>query len=194
MREPERDDLFLDTLEQDEELAWKLAEATSRAARPGVRQRVVERHRRRGVFTGMRLPAPLRAAVALLVLVATGAALLVQVQGADLEVAAALAGDVRIVHMETSAAVAGRGFVVVRNDEQAYLVLDLPSPPAGKAYEAWVIRDGHPIRAGMAPARPGIVTLRLQHPVRAGDITAVTLENAAGVDQPTSDPILIGPA
>lgn len=187
------DDLFLEALDRDEDVAWALAEAAARPAPAGLRERIVQRHRHRRLGW-LRLPAPLAAATAAVVLVMAGAALFIQLQGADLEVVTALAGDVRIVQMQTAPRVAGRGALVVRKDAQAYLVLDLPAPPAGKAYEAWVIRDGQPLRAGMAPVRPGIVTVRLEHAVRAGDITAVTLENAAGVDKPTSEPILLGPA
>lgn len=186
------DDLFLEALERDEDLAWRLAEAAARPAPSALRERIVARHRRRALLAGLRIPRPVAAAAAVLVLVLTATALFGQLQGADLEVAAALAGDVRIVQMDSSPGIAGRGALVVKQDAQAYLVLDLPAPPPGKAYEAWVIRDGQPLRAGMAPARAGIVTLRLDHAVRPGDIAAITLETAAGVDKPTSDPILLG--
>ena len=178
------DDTFLGALEEDEEIAWVLAAAAARPAPAYLRDRIVERHRRRPFGVRMRTAAALAAAVVALVI------LFDQTQGADLEVAAALADEVRVVHMSPGAA--GRGTVVVKKDAQAYLVLDLPAPPPGKAYEAWVIRDGKPLRAGIAPTRGGVVTIRLDVPVRPGDVTAVTLEIASGVDQPTSDPILVG--
>lgn len=107
---------------------------------------------------------------------------------------AVAAGGARIIPLRPSAGAALRGSLVVGGDGQAYLVLDVPQPPPGKAYEAWVIRDGSPLRAGVAPIRAGVVTVRLETALRPGDVTAVTLEIAAGVDRPTTDPLLVGPA
>lgn len=195
------DDLFLETLEQDEDLAWRLAEAAVRPAPPGLRERIVARHRRRGLFG---LPAPLPAALAFAVvaLIVLPLSLALVQTRADLEreqavrtelarVLAATAGG-RVVPLRPAPGAPGRGTLVIGSEAQAYLVLDLAEPPAGKAYEAWVIRDGQPIRAGMAPVRAGVVTVRLEHPLRPGDVTAVTLETATGVDKPTSDPLLVG--
>jgi hypothetical protein len=74
------------------------------------------------------------------------------------------------------------------------LLLDLPAPPPGKQYEAWVIRGGVAARAGQVPAREGVVLVTLMRPIASGDLAAVTLEVAGGVDQPTSDPIVAGGA
>jgi hypothetical protein len=178
------DDLFLDALEQDEDVAWKLAEATARPLPPALRARIVERHRRRRWSLAWSVPR-LAVATAAVVLVLAGLLLTVRT---ELEVIAALPGA-RVVEMSGAA---GRGVVVIRG-ETAYLVLDLPAPPEGKAYEAWIIRDGTPLRAGMAPARGGIVAVRLERALRHGDVTAVTLEIAGGVDAPTSPPVLVGP-
>lgn len=202
MTRPDADDLFLETLEQDGDVAWKLAEATARPAPTRLRDRIVEGHRRR--FFGLPTPLPAALAFALVAVVALPLSLALVQTRAELEreqairieltrVLAATAGG-RVVPMQAGPGVQGRGTLVIAAETAAYLVLDLPEPPPGKAYEAWVIRDGQPVRAGMAPARPGIVTVRLQHTIRPGDITAVTLEKAGGVDAPTSDPILLGPA
>lgn len=176
------DDLFQESLAQDEDVAWALAEATARPAPARLRERIVARHRRRPWYAGW---APARIAVAAAALALIVGALAFRT---EIELVAALPG----ARVATLSGAAGRGAVVVQADDRAYLVIDLPAPPAGKAYEAWVIRDGTPQRAGMAPARGGIVVLRLERPVRPGDVTAVTLEVAAGVDAPTSEPVLAG--
>lgn len=201
------DDLFLDVLEQDEDVAWALAEAAARPAPSALRERIVARHRRRGIF-GLPARVPMALAFAVIAIVVLPLSLALVQTRAELErqqavsdefgrvLFAVAAGGGLIVPMAPPAGVGfrdPRGAIVVRGAVgEAYLVLDLPAPPAGKAYEAWVIRDGQPIRAGMAPVRPGVVTVRLEHPLRPGDIAAVTLENAAGVDKPTADPLLVG--
>jgi hypothetical protein len=198
------DDLFLEALEEDADLAWRLAEAAARPAPAGLRERIVARHRRRRLF-GLPAPLPAALAFALVALVVLPLSLVAMQTRAELEraqvqrdeyvqVLAAVAAGGQILPMKASAGTSGRGTLVVARDGQAYLIIELPEPPAGKAYEAWVIRGGAPLRAGMAPARSGVVTLRLDHPLRPGDIAAVTLENAAGVDRPTADPLLVGPS
>lgn len=193
------------SLERAERVAWGLAAAAARPVPAALRERIVARHRRRGLFERLGLPAPLPAAllVAVLALVVLPLSLVVAQTRTDLEreralrdeyarVLTAIAAGGQVVPLRPSAGVTGRGALVIARDAQAYLVLELPEPPPGKAYEAWVIRRGVPVRAGMAPARSGVVTVRLEHAPRAGDITAVTLESATGVDRPTSDPLLVG--
>jgi anti-sigma-K factor RskA len=63
--------------------------------------------------------------------------------------------------------------------------VQLPSPPHGKTYEAWVA-DGAVHRAGQFSGR----TLTLQHRVAPGARVLVTIENEGGVDAPTSKPVL----
>lgn len=202
----EHDDLFLDTLERDEAVAWQLAEAAARPAPAGLRERIVARHRRRGLFDRLRFPSPLPTALALavLALVVLPLSLVLVQTRADLEreralrdeyasVVAAVANNGAVVPMRAAGDFAGRGSLIVAPDGQAYLVLALPEPPAGKAYEAWVIRGGEPARAGMAAVRTPVVTVRLERAVRPGDIAAVTLETIAGVDRPTTAPLLTSP-
>ena len=103
---------------------------------------------------------------------------------------AEVAEGARVVPL--TARTGGRAALVVPQSGQPVLLLDLPAPPAGKQYEAWVIRGGAAVRAGLAPPREGVVTVVLSQPVAAGDVAAVTLEVAGGVDQPTSEPIVAG--
>ena len=85
-----------------------------------------------------------------------------------------------------------RGSLVIpANGAAPYLILDLPPAPAGKTWEAWVIRGDTPVRAGITDER-GLVTLTLSAPVAAGDTVAVTPEPAGGLDAPTGTPVLAG--
>ena len=81
----------------------------------------------------------------------------------------------RVVAME------GGGRLVVSGREAA-IVACVEQAPADKTYEAWVIRDQIPRPAGLF--RGGCGTIELTRPVEAGDIVAVTIEAAGGVDVP----------
>jgi|SRR6188508_590360 anti-sigma-K factor RskA len=81
----------------------------------------------------------------------------------------------------------GRGVVAVAPDGSAAVALTLPNAPAGKTYEAWVIRKSGARPAGLFS---GSAVFDLQRPVPRGSVVAVTLEPAGGVDQPTSKPLL----
>src|SRR5438132_1101797 len=66
------------------------------------------------------------------------------------------------------------------------LVSNLAPAPRGKTYEAWVIQNRSPRRAGTFGAS---TPLRLSRPVPNGAVVAVTLERHGGVDSPTGRPI-----
>ncbi len=183
-------------LAAEETTAWRLAEATAREASRGVGDAIVARHRSLTPFLRWQL------AFATAVLIALGATAALFGTRAELaqeqrlrdeyaRVLDAVAQGGSVFPMQARSGVHGSGAVVVTRDGDPYLVLALPAPPAGKAYEAWVIRGGVPNRAGLAPLRDGTVLLRLELPVRPGDVAAVTLEVAAGVDRPTSEPLLL---
>lgn len=81
------------------------------------------------------------------------------------------------------------GSVIVTPGNDATLVVeDLAPAPAGKTYEAWVIEDDKPLRAGTF-AGGGQVAIPLTRKVPDGAIVAVTVERAGGVDRPTTDPV-----
>ena len=82
------------------------------------------------------------------------------------------------------------GRLVVSREGQAALVVSLGEAPAGKTYEAWVIRDGRPTPAGTFEPEDGRATHVLDEPVTAGATVAVTLERDGGVDAPSGDPLL----
>src|SRR5437870_3995426 len=72
--------------------------------------------------------------------------------------------------------------VVSHTGAAALLVTNLRPAPSGKTYEAWVIQNKSPRRAGtFGEARP----FRLTRPVPEGAVVAVTLERHGGVDAPT---------
>ena len=78
-----------------------------------------------------------------------------------------------------------RGELVVAPSGAAVLAVQLPSPPKGKTYEAWVA-DTTVHRAGQFSGK----TIELQANVAPGARVLVTLEQAGGVDAPTSKPLL----
>jgi len=86
----------------------------------------------------------------------------------------------------------GDGQLVVAPDGQAVLVVDGLGPaPAGKTYEMWVVSHGEdPQRAGLFPGQDGRDIVPVDGAVGPGQVVLVTVENAGGVDAPTSEPIL----
>jgi anti-sigma-K factor RskA len=80
--------------------------------------------------------------------------------------------------------------VVTRNGRAALLLADLPEPGPGKAFEAWVVSGGSAQPAGVFSAAGRAAAVALERDVPAGATVAVTVERAAGVQQPTSAPIL----
>ena len=83
---------------------------------------------------------------------------------------------------------------MVNEQGEAVLVLHgLDAAPSGKTYEMWIVPGGDIAsanRAGLFPGRDGSELERLDGTVRAGDVVAVTIEPAGGVDAPTTAPIV----
>jgi anti-sigma-K factor RskA len=86
-------------------------------------------------------------------------------------------------------AMGNAGGVAVAPNGEAVLALAVPRAPAGKTYEAWVIRGGQAKPAGLFRGRPGTSIVELGPDVRRGSVVAVTLERAGGVPQPTTKPL-----
>jgi len=63
--------------------------------------------------------------------------------------------------------------------------------PAGKTYEAWVIRGKVAVPAGVFQGG-GTIKLELTKPAKPGDVIAITIEPAGGTKQPTTTPIANG--
>jgi anti-sigma factor RsiW len=78
-----------------------------------------------------------------------------------------------------------RGELVVAPSGDAVLSVDLPKPPKGKTYEAWVA-DASVRPAGVFAGS----TTSLRVRVKRGAQVMVSVERAGGVDAPTTTPIV----
>jgi anti-sigma factor RsiW len=84
--------------------------------------------------------------------------------------------------------------VVSAGGEAALIVSKLPKAPSGKTYEAWVIANGKPQRAGTFVGGGDTSLVTLERPVPKGAKVAVTLERKPGTDQPTTRILISSPA
>ena len=110
---------------------------------------------------------------------------------AQLRAALAVLGDMQARPISLGA----KGSLVVTPSGEAALVTNsLPAAPAGKTYEAWVIRGGKPEPAGLMRGGHSIDVLKLKRPVPAHASVAVTVEPRRGSKSPTTLPILRGRA
>ncbi|TMC74122.1 MAG: hypothetical protein E6J13_02620 [Chloroflexi bacterium] len=202
-RECERD------LSQFEEALYEAAAIGAVEVEPprGLRTRIVLRHRDARVpsttswddrivaFLRRPLPAALPLALAVLLVVAFVVVGATRQQADSYERALAGVVDGRVVALApTGVNPNARAAVVIPTQGSAYLVVRIPAPPAGKAWEAWVLRPGASgptaIPAGIAE-RGDVFTLPLTVPLSAGDGVAITLEPAVGSAQPTTEPVLV---
>ena len=83
-----------------------------------------------------------------------------------------------------------KGSVVVGNGSAALVVSDLAPAPAGKTYEAWVVKGGQASPAGTFTGGGRTIVFRLTRALPAGAVVAVTIERAGGVDRPTQTPFI----
>jgi anti-sigma-K factor RskA len=92
----------------------------------------------------------------------------------------------------TGAAQEVSGEIVRLGDERAVLVAeDLPSPPEGETYEAWILREDVPEPAGLfEPNDAGAAAAPLEGSIEGADAVAVTVEPSGGSSSPTSDPLM----
>lgn len=85
---------------------------------------------------------------------------------------------------------AGEGELVVGSDGDAVLVLDMVEPaPEGKTYEVWIVEGDAPRPAGLFPGENGQDVVLVDGTVEPGNVVAVTVEDAGGVDAPTTQPV-----
>ena len=92
----------------------------------------------------------------------------------------------------TGAAQGVQGEVVRLGDERAVLVAeDLPSPPEGETYEAWILREDVPEPAGLfEPDDAGVAAAPIEGSIEDADAVAVTVEPSGGSSSPTSAPLV----
>ena len=92
----------------------------------------------------------------------------------------------------TGAAQEVRGEVVRLGNERAVLIADdLPAPPEGKTYEAWIISDDVPEPAGIfEPNEAGSAAAPIEGSIEDADVVAVTVEPSGGSSSPTDDPLI----
>ena len=171
-----------------------------------LRRRIVLRHRgasartatdwagRVPEFLGRPVPAAIPIALALLLIVAFGVIGATRQQADAYAHALAGVADGRVVALvPTGANPDARAAVVIPTQGSPYLIVRLPAPPAGKAWEAWVLKQGASgpvaVPAGTAD-RGDMFMLSLTAPLGAGDGVAITLEPASGSAQPTTQPVL----
>jgi anti-sigma-K factor RskA len=194
--------------------ATELAMAAALPPPPGLKHQVLaaaavtrqmppaaERHRLRRVPRAAGPPRLALAAVAaiLAVAVALGAVALHTRRELDTAraqnqaIAAVLAApDARIVTQDT--ADGGYATVVVSRAEQelVFTTAGLPSLPASKVYELWLMGPPQIRKAGLLPApSAGRTAPVLASGLAAGDKIGVTVEPAGGTSRPTTTPILL---
>lgn len=100
---------------------------------------------------------------------------------------------VAILHGSGPAAPAS-GFAAFPAQGGGYVVMvDLPSAPAGRTYQAWYIADGAPASAGLlSVGSDGYAVLSGAQAIPGTHTVALTLEPSGGSAAPTSDPIVVG--
>ena len=107
------------------------------------------------------------------------------------EAAAILADpDSRTVELQPGAE--GQGRLVVDTAGQAVLVMDGLGPaPAGMTYQMWIVPHGGAAEsAGLFPGTDALEVIHVDGTVDTGEVVAVTIEQAGGVDAPTTKPIV----
>jgi anti-sigma-K factor RskA len=88
---------------------------------------------------------------------------------------------------------------VFLNPTQGVLLIasNLPPAPLGKLYEMWVIpKTGKPVAAGMFQSQSDGSAMHVRLgavDLASTGVIAVTVENEAGVDQPTTTPVIAAP-
>jgi len=105
--------------------------------------------------------------------------------------------DTRVTTFGGGKATPPSGKVFVSPSQGVVLVAsNLPQTPAGKAYEMWVIpKGGKPLPAGMFRSNSDGSAIHLQRGRvdPNADLIAVTVEDAAGADAPTTTPLFAAP-
>jgi anti-sigma-K factor RskA len=83
-----------------------------------------------------------------------------------------------------------RASLEVKGSEGKLTVRNFPPAGGDRVYEAWRMRNGKPVPAGLFRVGDnGGATLAIEEPLKSGDQVLVTVEPGGGSAQPTSKPI-----
>ena len=174
---PELRDRIMATVRSEAEL---LGAAGARADQPASEPAAKAPRRRRRWSLSLRpLPALGLATAVLAVAVVAG----VLVVGGD---------DTQTVQAKVTLATTpeARASLEVKGSEGKLTVRNFPPAGGGRVYEAWRMRDGKPVPAGLfRVGDDGGATLAIQEPLESGDQVLVTVEPGGGSAEPTSKPI-----
>ena len=149
------------------------------------------RHRRRG--GPRRFAAGLVAAAAAIALFAGGIAVGNGLgEDTDAEQFAAISAAADLDRVDTVLPAGGTVSLMASADLALTAVVfhDMEPLPANEIYQAWYVRDGVPVSAGILPVEAGDRYLVLDEGYRSSDTVALTVEPAGGSEQPTTDPIV----
>jgi anti-sigma-K factor RskA len=69
---------------------------------------------------------------------------------------------------------------------------NLPDAPSGKVYELWLFHGKTPSPAGTFTPRNGVALLTVGSNASSASLAAITIEDAPGAPQPTTQPIFAG--
>jgi anti-sigma-K factor RskA len=81
---------------------------------------------------------------------------------------------------------------VVSIDKNRVILLarNMPSVPADRTCQIWVIKGDVPKPSGLFQPDANMTATPITNPIKNADTIAVTVEPAGGSKQPTSDPVL----
>lgn len=110
-------------------------------------------------------------------------------QLADRDAALQIVASAESVHAVSGSA--GVGWLVERPGATIFLAENLAAIPVDRLYELWLIEDGVPTAVGTFTDTEGVVVVPLERALGSATTFAVTLESGR-VEQPTTDPVLVG--
>ncbi len=105
-------------------------------------------------------------------------------QGLEKAIASPTAAVVRVSGQRSGT------LLVAPNGNGTLIVSQLPAAPKGRIYEAWVIKNNMPVRAGTFPGGGNTIIIPLDRRVPHGAIVAVTVERKPGGDAPQGKIVL----
>jgi anti-sigma-K factor RskA len=175
---PELRDRIMAAVRSEAELLGAAEARTDEPARPPAEK--APRRKRRWSLSLRPLPAVGLATAVLAVAVVAG----VLVVGGD---------DTHTVQAKVTLASTpdARASLEVKGSEGKLTVRNFPPAGGGRVYEAWRMRNGKPVPAGLFRVGDnGGATLAIEEPLESGDQVLVTVEPGGGSAEPTSKPIV----